>query len=90
MSLRRSKLDIQLDVLNAVRKGVDKPTRIMYAANTSWKPVRKILDSLVDGGLLSVIENIGGNKAKRCYEITEKGISVLTYFEGARELLNIS
>jgi len=90
MSPRRSKLDIQLDVLNAVRKGVDKPTRIMYAANTSWKPVRKILDSLVDGGLLSVIENTGGNKAKRRYEITEKGISVLTYFEGARELVDIS
>ena len=90
MSPRRSRLDIQLDVLNAVRKGVGKPTRIMYAANMSWKPVRKILDSLVDGGLLSVIENTNGKTVKRRYEITEKGISVLTYLEGAKELVTIS
>ena len=90
MSPRRSRLDIQLDVLNAVRKGVDKPTRIMYAANMSWKPVRKILDSLVDGGLLSVIENTNGKTVRRRYEITEKGVSVLTYLEGAKELLTIS
>ncbi len=89
MSPRRSKLDIQLEVLNAVRDGVDKPTRIMYAANMSWNPVRKILDSLVDGGLLSLITNTGGNRAKRRYEITEKGISVIKYFEGAKELVDI-
>ena len=89
MSSRRSKLDIQLDVLKAVREGVDKPTRIMYAANMSWNPVRKILDSLVDGGLLSVISNTVGNRAKRRYEITEKGVSVLNYFEGAKELVDI-
>ena len=89
MSSRRSKLDIQLEVLKAVREGVDKPTRIMYAANMSWNPVRKILDSLVDGGLLSVISNTVGNRAKRRYEITEKGVSVLNYFEGAKELVDI-
>jgi len=89
MSPRRSRLDIQLDVLNAVRKGVDKPTRIMYAANMSWKPVRKILDSLVDGGLLTVNTNTDGKTVRRRYEITEKGISVLNYLEGARELVNI-
>ncbi len=88
MSSRRSKLDIQLEVLKAVREGVGKPTRIMYAANMSWNPVRKILDSLVDGGLLSVISNTVGNRAKRRYEITEKGISVLNYFEGAKELVD--
>ena len=89
MSSRRSKLDIRLEVLKAVREGVNKPTRIMYAANMSWNPVRKILDSLVDGGLLSVISNTVGNRSKRRYEITEKGISVLIYFEGAKELVDI-
>ncbi len=89
MSSRRSKLNIQLEVLKAVREGVDKPTRIMYAANMSWNPVRKILDSLVDGGLLSVISNTVGKRAKRRFEITEKGVSVLNYFEGAKELVDI-
>ena len=89
MSPRRSKLDIHLEVLKAVRKGVDKPTRIMYAVNISWNPVRKILDSLVDKGLLSVNENIVGNRVKRRFEITERGISVLTFFNGAKELVDI-
>ena len=89
MSTRRSKLDIQLEVLKAVREGVDKPTRIMYAANMSWNPVRKILDSLVDGGLLSVISNTVGKRTKRRFEITEKGVYVLNYFEGAKELVDI-
>ncbi len=89
MSSRRSKLNIQLEVLKAVREGVDKPTRIMYAANMSWNPVRKILDSLVDVGLLSVISNTVGKRAKRRFEITEKGVSVLNYFEGAKELVDI-
>ena len=88
MSSRRSKLDIQLEVLKAVREGVGKPTRIMYATNMSWNPVRKILDSLVDGGLLSVISNTVGNRAKRRYEITEKGVSALIYIEGAKELID--
>jgi predicted transcriptional regulator len=80
---------MQLEVLKTVREGVDKPTRIMYAANMSWIPVRKILDSLVNGGLLSVISNTVGKRAKRRYEITEKGVSVINYFEGAKELVDI-
>jgi predicted transcriptional regulator len=89
MSTRRSKLNIQLEVLKAIRAGVDKPTRIMYATNMSWAPVRKILDRLVDRGLVSVITDNGETRTKRRYEITEKGISVITYFEGAKELVDI-
>ncbi len=43
MSNRRSKLEITLDVLKAVRDGVDKPTRIMYVANMSWNPTQDML-----------------------------------------------
>jgi predicted transcriptional regulator len=89
MSTRRSKLNIQQEVLKAIRAGVDKPTRIMYATNMSWAPVRKILDRLVDRGLVSVITDNGETRTKRRYEITEKGISVITYFEGAKELVDI-
>ena len=89
MSTRRSKLHIQLEVLKAVRAGVDKPTRIMYAANMSWAPVSKILDSLVDRGFVLVITTNGGNRSKRRYEITEKGVSVINYLEGVKELVEI-
>ncbi len=89
MSTRRSKLDIQLEVLKTVRAGVDKPTRIMYAANISWNPVRKMLDNLVGSGFISVITTNSGYRSKRRYEITEKGVSVIKYLEGAKELVEI-
>ncbi len=89
MSPRRSKLEIQLEVLKTVRGGVYKPTRIMYASNMSYVPITKTLDDLVNRGLLSVISNNTGNISKRRYEITEKGTSVLNYFEGAKELVDI-
>ena len=61
----------------------------MYAANMSWEPAKKVLNRLVDGGLLSAITDTVGNGSKRRFEITEKGVSVINYFEGAKELVDI-
>jgi len=87
MSRRRSRLDIVLNVLSAVRDGVDKPTRIMYAANLSWKPTQRILRSLVDQEFLREIEDGRSKRTKRRYEITEKGVNLVRYFERAKDLL---
>jgi len=89
LSLRRSKLDITLSVLSSVKDGVDKPTRIMYASNLSWKPIQLILASLVDQGLLQEILVSGSGRSRVRYEITEKGLNVLDYFSGAKALLDI-
>ena len=78
-----------MEVLKAVREGVDKPTRIMYAANMSWEPTKKVLNRLVDRGFVSVITDTVGNGSRRRFEITEKGVSVINYFEGAKELVDI-
>ena len=90
MQLRRSKLDIVLCVLSAVKGGVDKPTRIMYSANLSWKPTKKILASLVEQRLLRESGDTGSKRSKKRYDITDKGLNVLEYFEGASGLLEIS
>ena len=90
MQLRRSKLDIVLCVLSAVKDGVDKPTRIMYTANLSWKPTKKILASLVEQGLLRESGDTGSKRSKKKYDITDKGLNVLEYFEGASGLLEIA
>jgi predicted transcriptional regulator len=87
MSRRRSRLDIVLNVLSSVRDGTDKPTRIMYAANLSWKPTQRILNSLVAQGFLREIEDTGSRRTKKRFEITEKGTNLLRYFEGAKDLL---
>lgn len=89
MSARRSKLEIMLTVLGAVKSGIDKPTRIMYAANMSWNPTQRVLKKLVSEGHLEVIEEPSVQRAKKRYIITEKGVSVIRYFRGAEELINI-
>ena len=89
MQQRRSKLDIVLIVLGAVQRGMDKPTRIMYAANLSWKPTQRILDNLVEQQLLDVEVEKSAKRMKKRYQITEKGVTVLEYFEKAKALVDI-
>ena len=85
MSGKRSKLWIYIDILKAVSKGTQKPTRIMYRTNLSWKPLMSALDSLVEQGLIDRKEN----GTRTTYEITEKGRNVLRYFKEAMELIEI-
>jgi len=89
MVSRRSKLDLVLGVLRAVRGGVDKPTRIMYAVNLSWRPTQGILGGLVEQGLLAEVVVEGGRRSRRRYVVTEKGLGVLSYFDGAGALLDL-
>jgi len=86
MTSKRSKLEIYLDVLKAVRKGTYKPTRIMYRTNLSWKPLMEVLDSLAMQELIAV-KTEGNHKS---YEITEKGKNVLQYFSKAMESIEIT
>ena len=72
-----------------VRGGVDKPTRIMYAVNLSWRPTQGILGGLVEQGLLAEVEVEGEKRSRRRYVVTEKGLGVLSYFDGASALLDL-
>ena len=87
MSKRRTRLEIVLSILSAVMDGVDKPTRIMYAANMSYRPTQRILSLLVEQGLLEVRMNTESRQSKKRYVITEKGADMLDYFEKAKDIL---
>jgi DNA-binding PadR family transcriptional regulator len=50
---------------------------------------QKVLGNLVRQGLLREIAVPDSNRSRRRYEITEKGLNVLAYFEGAEALLDI-
>ncbi|UCH57373.1 MAG: hypothetical protein JSV18_00140 [Candidatus Bathyarchaeota archaeon] len=89
LAQRRSKLDIMMTVLRSIRDGMDKPTRIMYAANMSWNSTQKVFEDLLRQDLIFVTEEPGQKRAKKRYHITEKGLNVLQYFEGARALLKV-
>lgn len=91
MKLRRSRLEVHLDVLYTIRNGVKKPTRIMYGANLSWKPLQRVLDSLIRQDLVIEIDPVDP-KDKRtsvCYDLTKKGENVLGYFNKASALLEL-
>ena len=85
LSTKRSRIEIYIDVLHAIKRGTHKPTRIMYRTNLSWKPLMSILESMVEQGLIRVEEN--GNRTT--YWITEKGKNVLNYFTEALNLIEI-
>ena len=87
MTARRAKIEIYLAVLSTIRDGEPRPTRIMYAANLSWKPLMQILDSLEKEELIRPIEEGRDGRSKNLYGITEKGESVLSYFEKTKDLL---
>lgn len=85
---RRSKLEIYIDILKEINNGVIIPTKIMYGANLSWKPLQQILKSLVNQELIEEFTSENGDKrTKKAYNLTEKGINVLRYFNKAKELV---
>ena len=84
---RRSRLEIQLDVLRIIYEGEHAPTHLMTTANLSWDRLQRNLRSLVSKGLIREIDVSGDSNARtrRCYEITQKGREVVRYFGRARE-----
>jgi predicted transcriptional regulator len=89
ISERRSKLDIMITVLKSIRGGMNKPTRIMYAANMSWNSTQKVFADLLRQELIFITEEPGAKRAKKRYHLTDKGMKVLEYFQGASSILNV-
>lgn len=91
MSTRRSRFEIYVDILKEIMGGATKPTKIMYGANLSYKPLKEILRSMLDQGLIT--EHTGPSKDKRTkatYELTTKGVNVVRYYSKAKSLIEIS
>ena len=87
MYRRRSRLEIILTILSNIRNGMNKPTRIMYSANMSWKPVQKILSTLMEQGLIEMKMNPNSRQSRKRYMIKQKGITLLNYFDKANEIV---
>ena len=78
---KRSKLEIYFDVLRVIRKGVTKPTRIMYGANLSWRSLEQVFAKLIAQGFIEV----KAHKTAKRYTITQKGQRALQYYYRALE-----
>jgi predicted transcriptional regulator len=91
MSSRRSKFEIYVDIISQIKSGVVIPTKIMYNANLSWKPLKEILHTLCNQGLIEeLLTDDSDKRTKKCYKVTEKGENVLRYFNKARYLLEVA
>jgi predicted transcriptional regulator len=75
-AVRRSQLEIRMDILRVVHEGASSPTQIMYKANLAWVALQENLAALTSAGFLA--KNTSGNR--RRYELTEKGLGVLNSF----------
>ena len=86
---KRNQLEIYFDVLRTIKLGWNKPTRIMYGANLSWKPLQKILDSMISQGYIRecLLEDNKDRRTNRCYELTQRGENVINYLSRAKELI---
>lgn len=75
MGSYRSRLEIIVDVLSALRDGATKKTRIMHMANLSYELLVRYLKDVMDLGLV-------GMEGGSTYELTEKGSDFLREFQG--------
>jgi len=91
MTRRRSRLEIQLEILNSLKLGFKKPTRIMYNVNVSWKSLQNSFDNMISQDLIFEIDTSYGedSRTSRIYELTSKGINVLKYFQKAENMYGI-
>lgn len=80
---KRSAVEVKIDVLRVLSLGVSSPTRIMYASNVSWLVLMKILEELLQKGLIEERE-AGGRKK---YVITENGREVLRKYDEVKKSL---
>ena len=77
--MRRSKLEIHIDVLKALAcHGRLKPTHIMYKANVNCGLLKQCLDLLIQQNLVQVHTlHKKTSKTRVVYAITERGLTAL-------------
>jgi hypothetical protein len=83
---RRSRLEINLDVIQVTSLRPLRPTQIMKEANISYTELRDIIQSLEEKNLLTVENNIGG----KYYQATVDGLKLLEDYKSLRARLSLN
>jgi predicted transcriptional regulator len=82
-ALRRSRMEVRIDILQAIADGAGRPTHIMYRSNLSWSIMQSFVRVLEQQGLISRMDREG----KKNYVLTEKGQRVLQTYLSVRQQL---
>ena len=84
---KRSKQEIYQQILRTIKNGVVKPTRIMYDSNLSWKPIKEMLQSFEEQGLIENRFQGYDKRGRKQYYITQKGENFLFYLDQIEGLM---
>jgi predicted transcriptional regulator len=91
MVVRRSRLDMIFEVLEAVNCGAENPSSIKYEANLSWDTMNDILLSLT---LQDYVDEFDDSRSRgrgyRAYRITGSGENILQHYRKAEQLLKVN
>jgi len=90
--MRRSKMEMYIDILKVMaQNGPLKLTHIMYKANVNCSVLKENLDFLLQQNLIEEQITVKKrNKTKLRYAITEKGRTVIKYFNEVNKALQIT
>jgi predicted transcriptional regulator len=90
--MRRSKMEMYIDILKVMaQNGPMKLTHIMYKANVNCSVLKQNLDFLIQQNLIEEqVVHKKRNKTKISYAITEKGRTVIKYFNEVNRALHIT
>lgn len=80
---RRSRMEVKIDILQAIADGSGRPTHIMYRSNLSWAVMRGVIKNLEQQGLV-VSNDVEG---RRSYVLTDKGLKVLQTYRTVKTQL---
>ena len=78
--MRRSRVEIMIDILTALSFNKLRKTKIMYKVNLSYNLLRECVDLLQKNGLISFHNGY--------YRITRRGVEALTLYNNLRKYLN--
>ena len=85
---RRSRFEINMDIMMALSDGPKNPTRLMYTTNLSWAPLQECLKTLITQGLVAESDH---NSNRKVYSLTQKGTTIISrYREFTNELTPLS
>jgi predicted transcriptional regulator len=90
--MRRSKMEMYIDILKVLAQhGPLKLTHVMYKANVNCSVLKENLDFLIKQNLIEEQTTLKKrNKTKISYAITEKGRTVIRYFNEVNIALQIT
>lgn len=88
MAMRRSKLEMYIDVLMVLaQRGPLKLTHIMYKANINCSVLKEFLDFLIDN---SLVEERNAGEKRVVYAITQRGRKVIKVFRDVQRMMPVT